>query len=60
MKAEESTRWAPPTACGWGGGVCGGQEPAFFFLIFTYLATSDLCSMQASCYGQEAQLPCDM
>ena len=31
MKAEESTRWARPTACGWGGGVCGGQEPAFFF-----------------------------
>ena len=52
MKAEESTRWAPPTACRWGKGG-GRQEPAFFFffLIFTYLATSDLCSMQTSCYG---------
>ena len=45
------------------GGVVGcveGRSQLFFFLIFTYLATSDLCSMQASCYGQEAQLPCDM
>lgn len=44
------------------GGVVGmeGRSQLFFCFSIYYLAASDPCGMQASCHGQEAQLPCGM